>query len=286
MSRSVVCLTSRKLVRRLPALFLGFTAAACTAFAQSSPSTQYSSSADGAADVAINQGPNLLSYHSQESGQNSGGYGQGGYKRYPSYGQPGFHHIAIEAGAGFDAPVGNTKNSQTFGYNIKLGGGWNFNKHFGTLLEYEFNHTGIPDSVLASVGSQAGVGVNGSVHLWGFTLDPVYYYKTTGAWGGYVTGGGGFYRKLTTFSTPVYLGIGCDFYYGCYPQYANQTVSHFSSNQGGLNIGTGITHNIGDGGAKIYAEARYLWVNSPAGTSTTLGSGTVSMIPVTFGVRF
>jgi hypothetical protein len=283
MSRSAVCLSSRKPGRCLPALLLGFTVAAYTAFAQSPVSTQYSSSAS---DQAVNPSLGVLSYHSQETGQNSGGYGNGGYKQYPKYGQPGFHHLAIEAGAGFDAPLGNTKNAQTFGYNIKLGGGWNFNHKFGTLLEYEFNRTGIPNSVLASVGAQAGVGVNGSVHLWGFTLDPVYYYKTTGAWGGYVTGGGGFYRKLTTFSTPVYLGIGCDFYYGCYPQYANQTVSHFSSNQGGLNIGTGITHNIGEGGAKVYAEARYLWVNSPAATATTLGSGTVSMIPVTLGIRF
>jgi hypothetical protein len=286
MSRFAVCLSSRKPGRYLSALFLGFTVAAVAAFAQSPTSTQYSSSAEGTSDQTSQQGQNLLSYHSQDSGQNSGGYGNGGYRQYPKYGQPGFHHIAIEAGAGFDAPVGNTKSAQTFGYNIKLGGGWNFNHRFGTLLEYEFNRTGIPESVLASVGAQAGVGVNGNVHIWGFTLDPVYYYKTTGSWGGYVTGGGGFYRKVTTFSTPVYLGIGCDFYYGCYPQYANQTVSHFSSNQGGLNIGTGVTHNIGDGGAKVYAEARYLWVNSPGPTATKLGSGTVSMIPVTFGVRF
>jgi hypothetical protein len=286
MSRFAVCLSSRKPGRYLPALFLGFTVAAVAAFAQSPTSTQYSSSAEGTPDQTSQQGQNLLSYHSQDSGQNSGGYGNGGYRQYPKYGQPGFHHIAIEAGAGFDAPVGNTKSAQTFGYNIKLGGGWNFNHRFGTLLEYEFNRTGIPESVLASVGAQAGVGVNGNVHIWGFTLDPVYYYKTTGSWGGYVTGGGGFYRKVTTFSTPVYLGIGCDFYYGCYPQYANQTVSHFSSNQGGLNIGTGLTHNIGDGGTKIFAEARYLWVNSPGPTATKLGSGSVSMIPVTFGVRF
>ena len=286
MSRSAVCLSSRKLGRCLPAFLLGFTVAVSTAFAQTAGTSQYSSSNDSSSDLAINQGLGVLSYHSQDSGQNSGGYGNGGYHQYPKYGQQGFHHIAIEAGAGFDAPVGNTKNSQTFGYNIKLGGGWNFNQHFGVLLGYEFNRTGIPDSVLASVGAQAGVGVNGNVHVWGFSLDPVYYYKTSGSWGGYVTGGGGFYRKLTTFSTPVYLGIGCDFYYGCYPQYSNQTVSHFSSNQGGLNIGTGVTHNLGDGGAKIYAEARYLWVNSPSASATTLGSGTVSMIPVTFGVRF
>jgi hypothetical protein len=279
MSRSVVCLL--KSGRCLPALFLGFAVAASTAFAQSSSSTQYSSSAA----TSIDDGLTALTYHAPASGQNSGGYGNGGYHQYSQYGEPGFHHLAIEAGAGFDAPLGNTKKAQTWGYNVKLGGGWNFNPHFGMLLEYEFNRTGIPDNVLASVASQAGVGVNGSVHVWGFTLDPVYYYKTTGAWGGYVTGGGGFYRKLTTFSTPVYLGIGCDYFYGCYPQYSNVTVSHFSSNQGGLNIGTGLTHNIGNG-AKLYAEARYLWVDSPASSATKVGSGTVSMIPVTFGIRF
>jgi hypothetical protein len=239
----------------LPALFLGFTVAAATAFAQSPTSTQYSSSADSSSDQASNQGLNVLSYRSQDSGQNSGGYGNGGYKQYPRYGQPGFHHLAIEAGAGFDSPIGNTKSSQTTGYNVKFGGGWNFNHRIGVLAEYEFNRTGIP------------------------------YYKTSGSWGGYVTGGGGFYRKLTTFSQPVDLGLVCDFF-GCFEQFGNQTLFHFSSNQGGLNIGTGITHNIGDGGAKIFAEARYLWVDSPASTATRIGSGTVSIIPVTFGIRF
>jgi hypothetical protein len=272
MSRSVVCLL--KPGRCLPALFLGFAVAASTAFAQPPSNTQYSSSAANSLD----EGLGTLSYHAPASGQNSGGYGNGGYHQYS--GEPGFHHIAIEAGAGFDAPLGNTKNAQTFGYNVKLGGGWNFNPHFGALLEYEFNRTGIPNNVLAAVGAPQG-----NVHLWGITLDPIYYYKTTGAWGGYVTGGGGFYRKLTTFSQPVDLGLVCDFFFGCFEQIGNQTLFHFSSNQGGLNIGTGLTHNIGSG-AKIYAEARYLWVDSPSSTATKVGSGTVSMVPVTFGIRF
>jgi len=279
MSRSVVCLF--KSGRCLPALFLGLAVAASTAFAQSSSSTQYSSSAA----YSPEDGVSTLSYHAPASGQNSGGYGNGGYHQYSQNGEPEFHHLAIEAGAGFNAPLGNTKAAQTWGWGLKLGGGWNFNPHFGVLLEYEFNHAGIPNNVLAAVASQAGVGVNGSVHVWGFTLDPIYYYKTTGAWGGYVTGGGGFYRKLTDFSTPVFLGTACDFFYGCFPQYSNVTVSHFSSNQGGLSIGTGLTHNLGNG-AKLFAEARYLWVDSPPSTATSVGSGTVSMIPVTFGIRF
>jgi hypothetical protein len=279
MRRFAVCLSSHPLRRCLPAFFLGFTVATSAALAQSTLNTQYFSSSNDASSQSLDQG--LLSYHAQEGGQNSGGYGRGGYKQYPSYGQPGFHHLAIEAGAGFSSPIGNTKGTQTTGYNIKLGGGWNFSRRFGVLAEYEFNRTGIPNSVLAASGAPEG-----NVHLWGLTIDPVYYYKTTGAWGGYVTGGGGFYRKLTSFTQPVFLGIGCDFYGYCYPQYANVTLSHFSSNQGGASIGTGLTHNLGDGGAKIYAEARYLFVNSPKPTATAFGSGSVSMIPVTFGIRF
>jgi hypothetical protein len=225
-------------------------------------------------------GQSLL-YRTAPAGQANGGYGNGGYKQYPKYGEVGFHHLAIEAGAGFDAPVGNTKNVQTFGYNIRGGAGYNVNRHFGLLAEYEFHRSGIPNAVVA-----ANQAPQGNVHIWGFSLDPVVYYKNTGGWGGYFTGGAGFYRKLTSFTQPVFEGNVCDYYYGCYPQYGNQVISHFSSNQAGLNIGTGLTHNIGEGGAKVFAEARYLWLNSPKSTASSVGSGTVNMIPVSFGIRF
>jgi hypothetical protein len=84
----------------------------------------------------------------------------------------------------------------------------------------------------------------------------------------------------------VFLGTVCDFYFGCFPQFGNQLINHFSSNQGGLNFGAGFTHGFGNGRMKLFGEARYLWVNSPRSTATQVGSGTVSMIPVTFGVRF
>jgi hypothetical protein len=266
------CPTSGGLTAGL--LALAFGVAVTTASAQSALTTQYSSSSE-----------QQLSFKS-ESGQNTGGYGKGGYHQYPQYGESKFQHLAILAGAGFDAPVGNTKSAQTYGYNIRLGGGWNFSKRFGLLVEYEFNRTGIPDSVLTANATSNGTIPDGHVHLWGFTLDPIVYLKNSGGWGAYVTGGGGFYRKVTSFTVPVYEGIICDFYYGCFPAYGNALISHFSSNQGGTTIGVGFTHNIGEGPAKLFAEARYLWVDSPKPSANQLGSGTVSMIPVTFGVRF
>jgi hypothetical protein len=209
---------------------------------------------------------------------------QGGYNRQTTYHHQDTwsDHLAIEAGGGFNVATGNARTWQLVGYSINLGGGWNFNKWLGVLAEYSFNGANIPQNTLTNVGEP-----NGNVHVWGLTLDPVIYYKTSGHIGGYVTGGGGFYRKLTSFTEPVYVGDYCDYFYGCYPQYQNVTLSHFSSNQGGLNIGTGVTYKLNaDGKAKLFAEARYVWVNSPTSSASSIGTGTVGMIPVTFGFRW
>ena len=106
------------------------------------------------------------------------------------------------------------------------------------LAEYEFDRNKIPAAILEQVGTPGG-----NVHTWSLTLDPEWKYKTGGNWGGYIIGGGGFYRQLTSFTEPVLAqGIYCNFFY-CYPIYytTNAVVSHYSSNQGGLNIGTGLT---------------------------------------------
>ena len=216
----------------------------------------------------------------QDQYPNQGGYNRQGYNTH--HNDSLIDHLAIELGAGFNVPVGNTKTWQNVGYSINLGGGWNFTDRIGLLAEYSFNHANIPQNTLTNVGEP-----NGNVHVWSLTLDPIFYYKTSGHIGGYVTGGGGFYRKLTTFTQPVYVGDYCDYFYGCYPQYENITLSHFSSNQGGVNIGTGVTFKPNaDGKAKFYGEVRYVWVDSPATSASAVGTGTVGMIPIVFGFRW
>jgi hypothetical protein len=210
---------------------------------------------------------------------------QGGYngRRYTTRSTNSLvDHLAIELGAGFNVPSGNTTTWQNVGYSINLGGGWNFNKHFGVLAEYSFNRSNIPINTLTNIGEPQG-----NVHVWSLTLDPIIYLKTSGHVGTYVTGGGGFYRKLTSFTQPVYVGDYCDYFYGCYPQYQNVTLSHFSSNQGGVNIGAGLTFKPNtDSRGKFYAEARYVWVNSPTSSNSALGTGTVNMFPITLGFRW
>jgi len=97
----------------------------------------------------------------------------------------------------------------------------------------------------------------------------------------YLTGGGGWYYKSTNWNVLV----GYDFY--GYPVYA--TANSFSSNQYGLNFGLGLSHRMGgvygDGKAKLFAEARYLWINTPP-LGEPNGLGTTGLIPVTLGMRW
>jgi hypothetical protein len=86
-------------------------------------------------------------------------------------------------------------------------------------------------------------------------------------------------RQLTSFTEPVLAqGVYCNFFY-CYPIYYTTTavVSHYSSNQGGLNIGTGLTFGNWNQ-AKFFAEARYEWLDTPAHST--------QIVPVTVGIRW
>ena len=68
-------------------------------------------------------------------------------------------------------------------------------------------------------------------------------------------------------------------------QYQNGVVSHFSSNQGGVSFGLGVTHRLRwQGNMRFFAEARYLFLTTPSVTETN-GLGTTELLPVTIGFR-
>lgn len=198
--------------------------------------------------------------------------------------------LALEFGGGFDMPVGDTSNYSNNGFPINVGGGLHFGHGVSLLVEYGFISNGLPSGIAA----QAGVD-GGNIHMWGFSLDPVIDLMPHHNTGVYVTGGGGFYRKVTNFQvqTPQQY---CTYFY-CGVGYTPQTVGHFSSNQGGYNVGGGVSHRFagtyGDGKMAVFAEARYLYLDSPAINNqsanglgnTTIGAGT-RLVPITFGLRF
>lgn len=198
--------------------------------------------------------------------------------------------LAFEAGGGFNAPTSDSSNSITWGGNFTVGGGYRFDRYLSVLAEYQFMDDKLPGAMIAQTGANGG-----NAHIWSFTLAPVVDLFPKRSNSIYVTGGGGFYRKVTNFTDPVETEF-CDFYF-CGIGFENATVGHFSSNQGGWNIGGGYTHRLGgiygDGRAKLFAEVRYLDILTPAvdhlspnGLGTTTVAADTKLIPVTFGVRW
>jgi len=211
-------------------------------------------------------------------------HGNGGYHSRNLVG-----HLTFEAGGGFNGPGGDSPKDITWGGNFTLGAGYRFNERLSALMEYQFVDDKIPGALIAQAGATGG-----NDHIWSFTVDPVFDLFPKSTNDVYVTGGGGFYRKVTNFTDPEPTEF-CSYFY-CGTAYQNQVVGHFSSNQGGFNIGGGFQHRLGgmygDSKAKLFAEVRFLDVLSPALTTSANGLGTTSVgsdtkvIPVTVGVRW
>jgi hypothetical protein len=215
----------------------------------------------------------------QESGRGRGGWKQNIASKY-----------ALELGGGFNAPT--DKNYITWGAQFTVGGGINFSKRLALLAEYQFIDDKLPGKLIAQTGANGGY-----AHIWSLTLDPVISLFPNSQNDVYVTGGGGFYRKVTSFTDPQ-QAVFCDYYYGyCGVGTVNAVVGHFSSNQGGFNIGGGYQHRMGgmygDSKMKLFVEARYLDVLTPAVNGitpsglgvTTVAAGT-KVIPVSVGIRW
>jgi hypothetical protein len=215
---------------------------------------------------------------------NRGGRGGGG-------GADGIRsHLTYEVGGGLNAPTSDSSPYITWGGNVTVGGGYRFNKNLSVMMEYQFIDSKLPGTIIAEAGATGG-----HDHIWSLTLDPVYEFNPKSSIGFYATGGYGFYRKVTSFTDPQQSTY-CDYFYGCGTITQNVVVGHFSSNQGGWSIGGGLEHRFagwnGDGKMRIFAEARYLDVLSPAVTTEPNGLGTTTIgadtkiIPVTVGLRF
>lgn len=200
------------------------------------------------------------------------------------------HRLTFEGGFGANPPAGSKQKQYiTWGYNFTIGGGYQFTQHFSTLLEYQFIRDKLPGKLIAESGAQGG-----DAHIWSITADPVFDFVPKASNDLYVTGGGGFYRKVTNFTDPEPSQY-CTYFY-CGVTYVNQTVGHFSSNQAGWSIGGGYLHRMGgiygDSRMKLFAEVRYLDVMTPAVTTQPNGLGTTAvgadtkLIPITLGMRW
>ncbi|HKF48137.1 MAG TPA: hypothetical protein VKB38_12320 [Terracidiphilus sp.] len=214
----------------------------------------------------------------------------GQYDNKSSAGSSGWKsRLAFLAGAGFNIPESDTSNYLDTGFNLDLGGGMHFTHAITMLIKYQFIHDGLPQKLVAQTGAN-----DGYAHIWSFTAEPSVDLFPRSANGIYVAGGGGFYRKVTSFTNPQPQQF-CTYFY-CGIGYTNVTVGHLSSNQGGWNIGGGFRHRFagmyGDGKMEVFADARYLDIMTPAYSDSPNGLGVATiaagtkLIPITFGVKF
>jgi hypothetical protein len=217
----------------------------------------------------------------------AGQYGGGG--RYGKARRSMWENVAVEFGGGFNAPHPDSTPYITWGGQFDAGVGYHIGQVLTLFAKYQFIDDKLPGNLIAETGADGG-----NAHIWSLTLEPVVSLFPKSTNDIYLVGGGGFYRKVTNFTDPV-LTEYCDYYY-CSIGTTNQVVGHFSSNQGGWNIGAGYQHRLGgkfsESRMKIYMEARYLKVLTPAVTTepnglgtTTVGADTI-LIPATFGVRW
>jgi hypothetical protein len=225
-------------------------------------------------DNGVSGAPALRDAAASLGGNSGAARGQGQQDTGAHHGL--FHGLAFEAGGGFNAPVGNDTPYITWGGNFTGGAGLRFSKRISLLGEFQFMDNKLPGALVAAGGGQTG-----NAHIISLTADPVIDLFPKWVNSVYVTGGGGYYHKSTNFN----IQECCDF--EGYP--VSVTANSFSSNQAGGNIGLGFTHRFGgvygDGTMRAFAEARYVFINTPPITANN-GLGTTELIPVTVGLRF
>jgi hypothetical protein len=202
------------------------------------------------------------------------------YRRVPSY-RPVYQAPAwASPGAAalapwpwnFDFGGGPTtvvkSNSQlNGGSNFTFGGGYNFNPRLGWVLEFSNNWMGVTNQALTQNNA-----VDGSANITSITLNPIWRFRLGGPVGAYIIGGGGYYQREMRFVVPA----GQEFipFVGFVP--VNEEVHQYDYT-GGVNIGAGLTFNLG-WGTKFFMEARYHYIFTSGGAT--------EIIPVTFGLRW
>jgi hypothetical protein len=235
----------------------------------------------------------------------------------------GSSKFAFMAGGGASLPMGNTKYYETPSYDFQVGVGRNWSKSLGVMAQFDYDHFGLQGATLANqqnlyniiyycspADQQSGVcstiaDLEGSNHVWSFTLNPTFTLATEGSLGAYVVVGGGFYHKVTDFTIPSTQGY-CDDYGDCYQYQANQVIDHYTSNAPGVNGGIGLTYKFSKfSNERFYMEARYVVVFNSQRTGYTIqnvnntntpnypywedypaNSNRTTYIPVTVGIRF
>jgi hypothetical protein len=184
--------------------------------------------------------------------------------------------FSFAAGAGFTQTVGNTGRHLDDGWNVMAGGGVNFNRYVGAMVDLGYNRFGINALTLTNAGFP-----DGNVSVFSATLDPIVHLTPGHRADIYVTGGGGLYHVNQEFTQPSVATLtGFDPFFGFYNVAVptTQILSSYSVNKPGVNIGAGVALGSKWHG-KFFAEARY--------SRIFMGNDRhADYLPVSFGFRW
>jgi hypothetical protein len=199
----------------------------------------------------------------------------------------------VELGYGTNTAAGASRTLQSFGWNYRIGAGYRMNRRLAVLIEYNFDRFRASQALaslpIAYPPENYAIAYPSTIHLWSFTLEPTVQYFSTSRLGGYVIGGGGFYRKVMTGNFPGLLPGPNLSLVDSGPQ---GKINLFSNNAGGANFGAGFAWRVWDhSNTKLFVEGRYVWVdNSRNPLSAEYPQAAVATrtgyFPVTGGLRW
>ena len=191
--------------------------------------------------------------------------------------------FTFHTGGGITTPLNPTGAYAGVSGNFVAGAGYNLNKR--NAIVGEFLWSGLPSNVLVIQPVKLPLS---RTSLYSLTVS--YRHQRDrikqSPFGLYVTGGGGWYYRYTTFDKsyeappgtsclPVYTWWG----YGCDPDgyVYTQTIAKAGRSAGGFNGGVGFTIRLSDSDWRFFTESRYHYGFTERVHTT--------FVPVTMGVR-
>jgi opacity protein-like surface antigen len=187
------------------------------------------------------------------------------------------HKFTFDVGGGYSPLVGDMSSRLNNGWNIVVGGGYNFTSHFSGTVEYMYNGYGVSRRTLEEAQVPAG-----NSHMWSITANPKLRLMPISKLDPYLVGGVGYYRRTVEFTRPAIVPVFFfDPFFGTFYNtlvLANQVLGDITRGGIGGSAGAGFDIKIGDSGLKFFSEARYHYAST--------GRIPTRMVPVTFGIRW
>lgn len=213
-------------------------------------------------------------------------------------GAQGLPWLSANVGGGGTFSLGGAREAVGDGWNIDAGATVRVTDRVGVRLDYQYSRFApqalvaqtFDPSSLATVTTSTPVSGRLQMHVGSF--DAVYAWPIRNGRGtAYVLGGPSVAKRRATV-TGLATGVVLDF---CEPQWfrCSAGLEPFDQATGvretvdlGVNVGGGLTFDVGLR-ARVFVEARYLWIHGPTYTGTSgTAQANAAFLPVVAGLRF